>query len=98
MMNMKNSGNRNMSLFFSGLGAGVALGILFAPKSGDQMRARIRETVASAKGKAMEQRNSLIEGFNAKTKTVESAVQAGREAYRGAADRVSEATDSVSGL
>ena len=98
MMNMKNSSNRNMSLFFSGLGAGVALGILFAPKAGDQMRASLRDTVAGAKEKAMEQRDSLMEGFKAKTGTVESAVQAGREAYRGAAARVSDATDSVSGL
>ena len=97
-MNTTTSYNKNISLFFSGLGAGVALGILFAPKSGDQMRAQILETVASAKDKAMEQRDSLVEGFKEKTTKVEAAVEAGRKAYRGAASPTREETGSVSGL
>jgi gas vesicle protein len=90
------STNSNMSLFLSGLGAGVALAVLFAPKSGDETRASIKGALAGVKDKALEQSSNLMEGLKQRKTQVTAAVEAGQEAYRGAATRLSDELSSVS--
>ena len=100
-MKAMNSNNINISLFLSGLGAGVALALLFAPNSGDETRASIRGAFAGVKDKAVGQRNQLMEGLKQTKSQVEAAVEAGREAYlagRMAKKRYASASSPVDGL
>jgi gas vesicle protein len=94
-----NNYSKDMSLFFSGLGAGVAIALLFAPKSGEQTRADIRDTLLDVKEKAMEHKSGLRDSLKQTKEQVSAAMDAGREAYRSAASRVSrEAEDAMSNM
>ena len=80
----------------AGLGIGAALGILFAPKAGDETRQQIldaaeqgREAVKKQAGQAREKANTLVdkgrEYLSQQKEQVHSAVDAGRQGYREAA-------------
>ncbi len=90
-----------LSFFFLGLGIGVAVGILFAPKSGEETRELIRNKAGEGKDflkrRSEELRESAAEalekGKGAITKQKDqltAAVEAGRQAYREAVVRDSE--------
>lgn len=79
--------------FLAGLGIGAAVGILYAPKSGDETRQRIREVAEESSGtvrerarEAKEQAGTWVdkgrEYLNQQRDQVRSAVDAGRQAYR----------------
>jgi gas vesicle protein len=79
--------------FFLGLGIGVAVGVLFAPQSGEETRALLRTKADEGKdylkkrGEAMkETAGELVEkGKTAVTRQKEqlaAAVEAGKQAYR----------------
>ncbi|MEZ5355894.1 MAG: YtxH domain-containing protein [Bryobacteraceae bacterium] len=84
---------RRFSYFFLGLGIGVAAGILFAPKSGDETRALLRSR-AEDSGDYLKRRTEELK--DAATDAVErgrsavarqrdqwsAAVDAGKSAYR----------------
>ncbi len=96
--------DRRLSYFFLGLGIGVAAGVLFAPKTGDETRALLRSR-AEDSGDYLKRRSEELK--EAATDAVErgrsaisrqrdqwsAAVDAGKSAYR---ETVSERPESAS--
>ncbi len=88
----ENSGSR-ISYFLVGLGVGALLGILFAPKSGEETRELLNEKAeegrAYAQKKARELRERADELLERSKQVVDrqkeqitAAVEAGKEAYQ----------------
>ncbi len=85
--------DNKLSYFFLGLGLGVAVGVLFAPKSGaetrDLLRSKAEEGADLAKRRAAELRDAAAETLERGKSTVQrhkenlsAAVEAGKQAYR----------------
>lgn len=81
------------SAFLLGLGVGVGLGMLFAPKSGEETREMLRSKAGEGsdylKQRSTEMKQSAAEwvdrgkeALNRQKDTLADAVQAGRQAYR----------------
>jgi len=93
--------------FLAGLGIGAAVGILYAPKAGDELRQQLREvaeegreTVKQRARQAREQAGTWAEKgrdyLNQQRDQVRSAYEAGRQAYREATtEDVEGATPNV---
>lgn len=90
---MSDNGGAKISYFIAGLGMGAVLGILFAPKSGEEMREylldRADESREYAQRKARELRERAEELMERSRDLVEqqkesvtAAVEAGKEAYQ----------------
>jgi gas vesicle protein len=90
---MENNNALRVTYLFAGLGAGVVVGILFAPKSGEEFRAYLAKR--ADEGKEFSQRKTrelrqraedfIERGKQAATRQQESifaAVNAGRRAYQ----------------
>jgi gas vesicle protein len=85
--------DRGLSYFLLGLGLGVAVGMVFAPASGEETRGRIRDK-ASEGGDYLRKRSEdlkesaadLVDRGKNVVKTqreqLNAAVEAGRQAYR----------------
>ena len=84
---------KRLSYFFLGLGIGVAVGILFAPKSGEETRGLILDKANEGKDYLRKRGEDLRETageYVEKGKTVvarqkdqlSAAVEAGKQAYR----------------
>jgi len=86
--------------FLSGLGIGAAAGLLWAPKSGTETLAEIRDSVEDGQNYIRQQRNvlddTLQRGREAARKTAEGmreAVEQGKAAFvNAAASRESQST------
>jgi len=87
------SDDRKLSYFFLGLGVGIAAGVLFAPKSGEETREILRtkasESADLLKRRSEELRETASEyvdkGRTVLTRQKEqlaNAVEAGKQAYR----------------
>ncbi|MBL8174771.1 MAG: YtxH domain-containing protein [Bryobacterales bacterium] len=85
--------DKKLSYFFLGLGIGVAVGILFAPKSGEETRDLIRSKAGEGKdylrrrGEEFRDRaEDMVErgktAVNRQKEQLQAAVDAGRQAYR----------------
>ena len=85
--------DNRVSYFFLGLGLGVAVGVLFAPKSGaetrDYMRSRADEGTDYVKRRADDLRETAAEAVDRSKDTLRrhkenlsAAVDAGKQAYR----------------
>lgn len=85
--------DNKLSYFFLGLGLGVAVGVLFAPKSGSETRELIKskagEGAEYAKRRGTELRDTAAEAIDRTKQTVQkhkenlsAAVEAGKQAYR----------------
>jgi len=84
-----------LSSFLLGLGVGVAIGMLFAPKSGEETRQLIKEKAGEG-GEYLKQRGSEIkdtasgwvdkgrEAMNRQRENLNDAMEAGKQAYRDA--------------
>jgi gas vesicle protein len=88
----------NLAYFFLGLGVGVAAGLLFAPQSGAETRRLLKdkaeEGVDYVKRRGLELQNDAAdalerskEGLRRQRESLAEAVEAGRQAYREAAER-----------
>ena len=84
---------RKLSYFFLGLGVGVAVGILFAPKSGEETREVLRTKAVEGKEfirqrgeRIRETAEDLVERgkgvVNRQRENIAAAVEAGKQAYR----------------
>ena len=73
--------DNKLSYFFLGLGLGVAVGVLFAPKSGvetrELLRSKSEESAGLAKRRAAEMRDAATETLE----NLSAAVDAGKQAY-----------------
>jgi gas vesicle protein len=84
-----------LSSFLLGLGVGVAIGMLFAPKSGEETRQIIKEK-AGESGDYLKQRGSELkdtasgwvdkgrEAMGRQKENINEAMEAGKQAYRDA--------------
>jgi gas vesicle protein len=84
-----------LSSFLLGLGVGVAVGMLFAPKSGEETRELIKNK-AGESGEYLKQRGAELkdtasgwvdkgkDALNRQKDTLNEAVDAGKQAYRDA--------------
>ena len=94
--------DKRLSYFFLGLGIGVAAGILFAPKAGEETRRLIRSKADEGKdyvrrrgeefrSQAGETAESILERgretLSRQRDAFSSALDAGRDAYREASGR-----------
>lgn len=89
--------DNKLSYFFLGLGLGVAVGVLFAPKSGDETRAflksRADEGADYMRRRSTEFKDSARDAVERGKQTIQrqkdhitAAMDAGRQAYRDAAN------------
>lgn len=83
---MEDSGNR-LPFFFLGLGVGVAVGLLFAPQSGEETRDILRTKADDAKGRLRRKGQDLRE-------TAEEALARGRDNISRQRDNLSAAVDA----
>ncbi len=85
--------DNKLSYFFLGLGLGVAVGVLFAPKSGTEtrefLRSKANEGADAAKRRASELRDQATDAIDRGKQHIQrhkdnlaAAVEAGRQAYR----------------
>ena len=93
--------------FLAGLGIGAAVGVLYAPKSGDELRQQIREVAEDGRNSVKERARQAREQagtwadkgrdyLNQQRDQIRSAYEAGRQAYREATgDQVEGANPNV---
>lgn len=96
--------DRRISYFLLGLGVGVAVGILFAPKSGEETREMIKskaeegkEFLARRSGEWKDSASELLDrgkqAVSRQKEQVAAAVEAGKQAYREKAGHVEASPD-----
>ncbi len=74
-----------VSYFLVGLGIGAVVGILFAPKSGDETRELLAKKADEGRDYAQKKARELRESKEVATRhkdSLSAAVEAGREAYQ----------------
>lgn len=90
---MSDSNNNSFLWFLAGLGVGVAAGVLYAPRSGDEtrqaLRARaedsrdfVRDRARQARDQAASWADRGREVLNQQKEQFRSAYEAGRQAYQ----------------
>jgi len=91
--------DKKFSYFFLGLGIGVAVGILFAPKSGEETREFLKERADEGKEYLKRRSEELREtatstidrgrqALDRQKEQLRAAVDAGRQAYRETANPI----------
>jgi gas vesicle protein len=97
--------DNKLSFFFLGLGLGVAVGILFAPKAGSETRELIKNKASEGSDYLVRQGGALRDSagdlidrgrnvLNRQKDTLSEAVEAGKQAYR---DTVGAPAERVTG-
>ena len=92
--------------FLAGLGIGAAVGILYAPKSGEETRQQLRDAAEQGRDvvkeraqQAKDQAGTWAEKgrdyLNSQKEQVRSAYEAGRQAYREATTEEGEPTPQM---
>ena len=96
--------DNKLSYFLFGLGMGVAIGVLFAPKSGEETRDLLKSKATEGRDfllrKGEEVRGSTTEfidrgreAFQQQKENLSAALEAGKQAYR---QKVATADQSIS--
>jgi len=100
----RRSGYSSIPLFLAGLGTGLALGVLFAPNSGEETRTYLADSArqgldkAKAKGEEFSRRaqdvvtrgkEAVTRGKEAVSESVDAAKQSAKQAYYGEKTNVS---------
>lgn len=91
--------NNKLPYFFLGIGIGFAAGLLFAPKSGEETRALLKEKAEEGRERLRRQAEDLqhtAEDFVERSKEAvlkqreqfNSAIEAGKQAYREAVSKI----------
>jgi gas vesicle protein len=94
---MEDNGGTRVVYFLTGLGIGALIGILFAPRSGEQTRELIagraeegREYLTRRSREVRDQAASFVdrgkEAFSQQREQLASAIEAGKQAYRAESD------------
>jgi gas vesicle protein len=89
----RDEGSAGFAWFLAGLGIGAIVGVLYAPKSGEETRESLRrsaedgrEFVVTRARQAKEQASEWVDRgrdvLNQQKETLAQAVQAGKQAYR----------------
>jgi gas vesicle protein len=89
--------------FLAGLGIGAAVGVLYAPKSGDELRQQLREVAEDGRNNVKEKARQAKEQagtwadkgrdyLGQQKDQIRSAYEAGRQAYREATGEQAEGT------
>ncbi len=97
--------NSRLSYFFLGMGIGVAVGILFAPKSGEETRKFIKDKADEGrvyvKGRTEDLRDSASDlvdkgkgAVSRQKDQISAAVEAGKQAYQEAVTGSGEAAEA----
>jgi gas vesicle protein len=98
--------NNRISYFCLGLGLGVAIGVLFAPKSGGETRQLLRSRATEGKDyvrrRGEEIRDAATDAVERGRSAIarqrdhwSAAVEAGKSAYRDAVNTPAESTEGV---
>jgi gas vesicle protein len=98
--------SKGLSYFLLGLGVGVAVGIVFAPTSGQETRGRIRNKALEGGGYLKRRSEDIRESatdlvdrgknvVRSQREQLNAAVEAGRQAYR---ETIAEASASTPGV
>ena len=101
--------DKKLSYFFLGLGIGIAAGVLFAPKSGEETREFLRDKAGEGKDfikrRGEELRDTASEYVEKSRTTISrqkdqfaAAVEAGKAAYREAVVNPEEKTAGAEGV
>ena len=101
--------DNRFSYFFLGLGLGVAVGLLFAPKTGTETRELLRSKADEGKdylkrrsNELRDQANDVIDrgrsAINRQRDNLSAAVEAGKQAYREAVSGSAASGDATEGI
>ena len=82
---------RDCSSFFTGLGAGICLALVLAPKSGAQVRTGIQEKLDQGRQKFQQTKTAAYQAVEREKDGIAAAACAGRQAYREATGRTTTA-------
>jgi gas vesicle protein len=78
--------------FIAGIGAGVAAGILMAPRGGEETRQRLKNKALETRTKVIDHaekhREKLLQGVQNATKKAEDTLEKGKEATEQAQDKI----------
>ena len=99
---------KKLSYFFLGMGIGVAVGILFAPKSGEETRRYLKTKADESKDYLKQRSDELIDSagevvergksaISRQKDQITAAVEAGKQAYREAVVPEKTGPGSVTG-
>lgn len=90
--------NNGLSYFIVGLGVGVALGMLLAPKSGEETRRLLKDRAEEGKGylknRAEEGREYVVRRTSELRETASGAIDRGKDALSRQKEQISSAIDA----
>ena len=85
---------RDCSVFFSGMGAGVCLALLLAPRSGAQLRSGLHDKVDLGRQKLRETKTAAYQAMERERDGISAALDAGKQAYREATGRAKQGAET----